>query len=566
MNVRIVALISGVFFIVLATLIQGVLPALVPESNQIRVSKVVRTNLGELKWVISDATDYTDEQARGRAVYIREGCSYCHSQFVRPVTGETRRWGPVSQAGEYAFDLPHLFSTRRIGPDLARVGLKYSNGWHLAHFWNPRMLSPDSIMPRFSGLFEKVPEKVSIVSDDAGLRTLEKTNATESLFDFSSAEKSLLTPNEDGLLFVKKKGTYPVVFTPNDEFKGNSVELISSTDDLTDLISYIQKLGINRGKWRDLFEPQQLDATDISMPKSEEWIDYGKEVYRRRCVGCHGAAGDGNGPAATFFDVRPRNFTKAIFKFRQTEIDSLPTDGDLLRTITRGLRGSAMPTFHAVPLKDRMAVIQYIKYQLTVDRYDPEEPYAFFEEEPAEEPMYIGTPPEPSEDLVEEGREVWLEAKCFECHGDTGEGNGIKSGDLKDDFGYPIKPANLKMGLFKSGSHARDIYRTVTVGLAGTPMPVFGKKFDDDQRWALAYYVLSLSAYSDVLSGESLPISPEVRAVLDDPETRASSVTHAYGGKVASYSIAEETKFAGEAWADKHGIEDANETNSEEDE
>ena len=566
MNVRIVALISGVFFIVLATLIQGVLPALVPESNQIRVSKVVRTNLGELKWVISDATDYTDEQARGRAVYIREGCSYCHSQFVRPVTGETRRWGPVSQAGEYAFDLPHLFSTRRIGPDLARVGLKYSNGWHLAHFWNPRMLSPDSIMPRFSGLFEKVPEKVSIVSDDAGLRTLEKTNATESLFDFSSAEKSLLTPNEDGLLFVKKKGTYPVVFTPNDEFKGNSVELISSTDDLTDLISYIQKLGINRGKWRDLFEPQQLDATDISMPKSEDWIDYGKEVYRRRCVGCHGAAGDGNGPAATFFDVRPRNFTKAIFKFRQTEIDSLPTDGDLLRTITRGLRGSAMPTFHAVPLKDRMAVIQYIKYQLTVDRYDPEEPYAFFEEEPAEEPMYIGTPPEPSEDLVEEGREVWLEAKCFECHGDTGEGNGIKSGDLKDDFGYPIKPANLKMGLFKSGSHARDIYRTVTVGLAGTPMPVFGKKFDDDQRWALAYYVLSLSAYSDVLSGESLPISPEVRAVLDDPETRASSVTHAYGGKVASYSIAEETKFAGEAWADKHGIEDANETNSEEDE
>ena len=71
-------------------------------------------------------------------MYLREGCWYCHSQYVRPVTGETRRWGPVSEAGEYAFDVPHLFGTRRIGPDLTRVGLKYGDEWHLAHFWNPR--------------------------------------------------------------------------------------------------------------------------------------------------------------------------------------------------------------------------------------------------------------------------------------------------------------------------------------------------------------------------------------------------------------------------------------------
>src|SRR3546814_1599348 len=78
----------------------------------------------------ADATDYTDLEQLGRRVYIREGCWYCHSQFVRPVTGETRRWGPVSQAGEYAFDVPHLFSTRRLGPDLTRVGLKFSAEWH----------------------------------------------------------------------------------------------------------------------------------------------------------------------------------------------------------------------------------------------------------------------------------------------------------------------------------------------------------------------------------------------------------------------------------------------------
>lgn len=82
--------------------------------------------------------DYTPQELKGRHVYIREGCWYCHSQYVRPVTGESFRWGPVSQAGEYAHDRPHLFSTRRIGPDLTRVGRKYGDDWHAAHYWNPR--------------------------------------------------------------------------------------------------------------------------------------------------------------------------------------------------------------------------------------------------------------------------------------------------------------------------------------------------------------------------------------------------------------------------------------------
>ena len=91
----------------------------------------------------TEATDYTPLQERGRRVYLREGCWYCHSQYVRPVTGETRRWGPVSEAGEYNYDVPHLFGTRRIGPDLTRVGLKYGDEWHYAHFWNARMLTPE---------------------------------------------------------------------------------------------------------------------------------------------------------------------------------------------------------------------------------------------------------------------------------------------------------------------------------------------------------------------------------------------------------------------------------------
>lgn len=563
MNIKTVALFAGLFFIVLATFVQGFLPAIVPQTTQTRVSKVVRTDLGELKWMISDATDYTPQQALGRKIYIREGCSYCHSQFVRPVAGESKRWGPVSQSGEFAFDQPHLFSTRRIGPDLARVGLKYSDGWHLAHFWNPRVLAPDSIMPRFSRLFDRAAEPIKIVTDKDGARSLEQNLASEQFFDFTSSEQLRLTPNADGLVFVSAKDKYPIIYTPNDEFTGDTVEVISSSTDIDALIAYVQKLGTNRGKWRELFAPQQLEVTDISTPRSEEWTQLGKEVYDRRCVGCHGASGDGNGPAATFFDVRPRNFNIAVFKFRSTPTGSLPTDGDIFRTITRGIRGTAMPTFHMLPLRDRLSVVQYIKYNLAVDLEDPDEPYVYFTEEPAEPPIFIGVPPEPSLELVQEGQEVWTQAKCWECHGETGKGDGDKALTLKDDFGFGIQPADLTSGLFKSGASVKDMYRTITTGLNGTPMPSYGNSFSEDQRWALSYFILSLSAYTDPLSGEALPISTQDREALNDPDLQAPSVRLSYGGKGQPRAEGEDVaQYAGAAWAGKHGIEDADDPTS----
>jgi cytochrome c oxidase cbb3-type subunit I/II len=361
LKLRHLALGAGFFFGTLAIFTQGVLPALQPQSRDTKVTRVVRTDLGELKWTVSEASDYTPLEQRGRRVYTAEGCWYCHSQYVRPVTGETRRWGPVSQAGEYAYDLPHLFSTRRIGPDLTRVGMKYSDEWHLAHFWNPRMVVPDSIMPSFSYLFDGPYGPVKIVEKN-GERTLEKTSLTEKLFKFDSEEEIRLTPNPEGLTFVPAYGKRPVIFTPNDEYTGETVRLVGMTEDLHGLVAYVQKLGMNRGNWRDLFEPQRLDVTQMSLPRSEEWIEYGKVVYDRRCVGCHGEKGDGNGPAATFLHkVRPRAFTVGVFKFRTTPTGSLPTDGDLLRVLARGVRGTAMPSWHELPEKDRLAVIRQVR-------------------------------------------------------------------------------------------------------------------------------------------------------------------------------------------------------------
>lgn len=97
----------------------------------------------------------------GRKVYIGEGCWHCHSQFVRPVSNEDLRWGPVSKSWEYQNRLqrPVMFGTRRVGPDLSREGGRRSNDWHAVHFFKPDMLSPQSPMPQYSWLFDGAPDQ-----------------------------------------------------------------------------------------------------------------------------------------------------------------------------------------------------------------------------------------------------------------------------------------------------------------------------------------------------------------------------------------------------------------------
>jgi cytochrome c oxidase cbb3-type subunit II len=97
----------------------------------------------------------------GRVVYVGEGCWHCHSQFVRPVSNESRRWGPVAQTIEYQNELqrPVMFGTRRVGPDLSREGGRRGNDWHAAHFFNPPLVSTDSPMPRYPWFFDGAPDK-----------------------------------------------------------------------------------------------------------------------------------------------------------------------------------------------------------------------------------------------------------------------------------------------------------------------------------------------------------------------------------------------------------------------
>ena len=115
---------------------------------------------------------YTALQVVGRDVYVREGCYNCHSQMIRPFRAETERYGPYSVAGEFVYDHPFQWGSKRTGPDLARVGGRYSDDWHRVHLNNPRDVVPESNMPGYPWLAKNAADADSISARMRTLRTL----------------------------------------------------------------------------------------------------------------------------------------------------------------------------------------------------------------------------------------------------------------------------------------------------------------------------------------------------------------------------------------------------------
>ncbi|MBI2837764.1 MAG: cbb3-type cytochrome c oxidase subunit II [Acidobacteria bacterium] len=113
---------------------------------------------------------YTEIELKGRAIYVREGCWYCHTQQTRTILADTVRSGwrgvnaPISTPDEFVYDSPHLFGTKRTGPDLSHVGGKYDVQWHRTHFRNPRDLVPGSVMPPFPWIANNEPEFQALVA------------------------------------------------------------------------------------------------------------------------------------------------------------------------------------------------------------------------------------------------------------------------------------------------------------------------------------------------------------------------------------------------------------------
>ena len=149
---------------------------------------------------------YTALQLSGRDIYIREGCNNCHSQMIRPFRAETERYGHYSVAGEFVYDHPHLWGSKRTGPDLHRDGGRYSDEWHRLHLDNPRQLVPESNMPAYPWLGKTSLDATSI---EAKMRALRRIGVPYGDAEITQARSDLAgTTEQDALIaYLQVLGT-----------------------------------------------------------------------------------------------------------------------------------------------------------------------------------------------------------------------------------------------------------------------------------------------------------------------------------------------------------------------
>jgi cytochrome c oxidase cbb3-type subunit 2 len=216
-------------------------------------------------------------------------------------------------------------------------------------------------------------------------------------------------------------------------------------------------------------------------PPNLEAAARGSKAFLRYCISCHGVGGDGSGPTADWLDPRPRVLTSGIFKFRSTPSGELPTDADLLRTISNGIHGTHMPHWVAMSELERLDLVQYVK------TLSPR-----FGTEPQGKPIVIPPLPPLNRDLVAKGQRVWARMQCATCHGESGRGDGPAAATLRDDWGNAILPYDFTRGHLKTGNAPQDLYRAFMTGLNGTPMPSYAKSITPEDAWALVAYSLSL--------------------------------------------------------------------------
>jgi mono/diheme cytochrome c family protein len=208
----------------------------------------------------------------------------------------------------------------------------------------------------------------------------------------------------------------------------------------------------------------------------------GKALYRRYCITCHGVHGDGAGENAPHLDPKPRDFTRATFKCRSTPSGSLPTDSDLYNTISRGIYNTNMPSWEPLTRQQRADLVAYVKTFSTR-----------FHEEPPVPPVPIPPEPSTSADSVKRGADLFQSLNCWSCHGKEGRGNGPSALTLTDSKGYPILPFDFSKGPhFKCGETARDLFKDLSTGLDGTPMPSFADALKPEQIWDVVHYIQTL--------------------------------------------------------------------------
>lgn len=225
----------------------------------------------------------------------------------------------------------------------------------------------------------------------------------------------------------------------------------------------------------------RAQAQDVG---TEAQREAGKTLYLKYCSQCHGENGDGHGYATSHLRPSPRDFTTGKFKVRTTPTGALPTHQDLIDIIRRGMPYTSMPAWPSLSNQQVSDLAYYIK------TFSPD----FASADYVPEAVPLPAAPSSSDESIELGKTLYAENGCIRCHGTLGRGDGPSAPTLKDDWGYAIRAADLSQSwTFRGGSSREDIFRTMSTGFNGTPMPGFVDALTPEQRWAITDYIVSLS-------------------------------------------------------------------------
>ena len=326
----------------------------------------------------------SESARRGRAVYGREGCAYCHTQQIRYLHSDMARFGAPTLAWETRLDYPHLWGTRRIGPDLTRAAFTRSPDWHFAHLFSPRALVPASVMPAYPALFDGEPDRPRQEARDlvAYLETLGRARELAAPEGEARAREACNCPDDEMALMAfdgalnahparaRRTHEAPALPRSDDLARGrllfgehcatchgatgqadgpgirglspapaNLAEHEYSTERLADVL-WNGVAGAAMPAWRD-YPPADLAALAAAVramsrvqpnpPVPESLVELGARVYGENCVQCHGEQGAGDGPAAAQLPMAPTNFNR-----------QRPSLDRTLRILRNGVAGTPM--------------------------------------------------------------------------------------------------------------------------------------------------------------------------------------------------------------------------------